>query len=195
MNRHKAGEDFYFLQKIIPHGNFRDLNTTCIYPSPRPSTRVPFGTGRAMTKYLENTRDGIKTYNLDSFLDLKKFFECVDGFWDLDSNQIQDLLDKLPRPISVFLKENDVSGAIQRVKCNTANQQSFRKRFFLWFDAFMLLKYLNNVNENYYTRELVGEESIKLAKIIGLNVKDNSTIEELLYIYRQKDLEDWNPTL
>jgi len=44
MNRKKSGEDFYFLHKIIPLGHFREINSTCVIPSPRESGRVPFGT-------------------------------------------------------------------------------------------------------------------------------------------------------
>src|SRR3972149_3134037 len=40
MNRKKAGEDFYFLQKVFPLGQFYRLNTTRVIPSPRPSNRV-----------------------------------------------------------------------------------------------------------------------------------------------------------
>lgn len=193
MNRHQAGEDFYFLQKIIPHGNFRELNSTCIYPSPRPSTRVPFGTGRAMMKYLENTAEGIKTYNLNSFLDLIPLFTNVDKIWDFDDKSTLELVESLPKGISTFLLENNAVNEIRRVKDNTANQKSFRKRFFLWFDAFMLLKYLNYSNEKFYSRECVQKESIKLGKLIGLPVEETTSIPELLRIYREKDLEEWNP--
>src|SRR5213594_3575687 len=44
MNKRQAGEDFYFLQKIIPLGHFTDLTETKVIPSSRPSDRVPFGT-------------------------------------------------------------------------------------------------------------------------------------------------------
>lgn len=192
MNRHQAGEDFYFLQKIIPHGNFRELNSTCIYPSPRASTRVPFGTGRAMMKYLENTSEGIKTYNLNSFLDLIPLFSNVDLIWDLDDIATYQLIQSLPKPLADYLDRSDAVKAIRRVKSNTSNLKSFRKRFFLWFDAFMLLKYLNFVNENCYTRQLVEDESRRLGTIMGLNV-NNKTTAELLRLYREKDLEDWQP--
>ena len=46
MNKRKAGEDFHFLNKVIPLGGFADLTRTTVYPSPRPSDRVPFGTGK-----------------------------------------------------------------------------------------------------------------------------------------------------
>ncbi len=45
MNRRMAGEDFYFIQKLLPAGGFFNLNQTTVYPSPRSSARVPFGTG------------------------------------------------------------------------------------------------------------------------------------------------------
>ena len=35
MNRRQAGEDFYFIQKLVPLGGYFSLNTTTVYPSPR----------------------------------------------------------------------------------------------------------------------------------------------------------------
>ena len=75
MNRRKAGEDFYFVHKIIPLGGFTDLTATTVYPSPRPSDRVPFGTGKAVGDILSGRE--IKTYPLEAFLDLKQLVERV----------------------------------------------------------------------------------------------------------------------
>ncbi|MGD9977170.1 MAG: glycosyltransferase family A protein [Bacteroidales bacterium] len=192
MNRRQAGEDFYFLQKIIPHGNFRELNSTCIFPSPRPSNRVPFGTGRAMTKFLENTGAGIQTYNLKSFLDLVPLFEAVDDFWVMDELRVNARIGNLPTPLSLFLNDNNARDQILRVRSNTANQRSFRKRFFLWFDAFMLLKYLNFTGEKYYPRQPVNTQAIQLGKLLGIAVNNDSPIADLLNLYRIKGMEDWN---
>ena len=57
MNRRKAGEDFYFLNKIMSLGGFGECAETTIYPSPRTSKRVPFGTGQAVLRNVET-----KTY-------------------------------------------------------------------------------------------------------------------------------------
>ncbi|HPW27496.1 MAG TPA: glycosyltransferase family A protein, partial [Tenuifilaceae bacterium] len=88
MNRHQAGEDFYFLQKIIPHGHFAELNTTCIYPSPRASNRVPFGTGKSMAMFLENPGNEIQTYQLESFFPLQMLFGKMQSLYQLDVGQI-----------------------------------------------------------------------------------------------------------
>ena len=44
----KAGEDFYFLQQLRKTGPLIRWSTATVYPSARPSDRVPFGTGPLM---------------------------------------------------------------------------------------------------------------------------------------------------
>ena len=81
MNKRKAGEDFYFLHKLIPLGNFKELNSCTVYPSSRISRRVPFGTGRAMLKWKEqaefNKDEVLKTYRFEIFKDLKELIQCL----------------------------------------------------------------------------------------------------------------------
>ena len=72
MNK-RQGEDFrIFLHKIIPLGQFGEINNTRVIASPRPSARVPFGTGKAVREFLDNGR--IESYPLAAFEDLKVFF-------------------------------------------------------------------------------------------------------------------------
>jgi len=147
MNKNKAGEDFYFLQKIIPHGEFEELNTTIVYPSPRPSYRVPFGTGRAMTKYLESEKSDYKTYNLESFLSLKPFINNgPNEMFEVRKNKIETFLCAQPESLKIFLEAHGFIKAIEEINSNTSSLTWFRKRFFLWFDDFKLLKYLNFAN-------------------------------------------------
>lgn len=71
MNRRQAGEDFYFLQKVIALGNYTDLLTTRVIPSARESNRVPFGTGKAVGDQLRGKPP--LTYPFEAFEDLKRF--------------------------------------------------------------------------------------------------------------------------
>ena len=77
MNRKQAGEDFYFLHKVFPLGRCYEINTTCVYPSPRPSDRVPFGTGPMVKSISESTNKDLFTYHFVSFIDLKLFLEKI----------------------------------------------------------------------------------------------------------------------
>ena len=47
-----AGEDFYFLQEAAKSSSVRSLEKTLVFPSPRISFRVPFGTGQAVASLL-----------------------------------------------------------------------------------------------------------------------------------------------
>lgn len=187
MNRHQAGEDFYFLQKIIPHGNFMELNSTCVYPSPRPSFRVPFGTGRAMSKYLLEPNSQILTYDIQSFISLVPLFENIYFIYHSNNQEITDWSTLLHPALFEYLNLNNFSKKIEEIKANTSNLDSFRKRFFFWFDAFMLLKYLNFAHEKYFTRKPIEDEAIILAKAIGLKLPENSSSIDLLKSYREKE--------
>jgi glycosyltransferase involved in cell wall biosynthesis len=187
MNKNKAGEDFYFLQKIIPHGGFKELSTTTVYPSPRPSYRVPFGTGRAITKYLEGEKSEYCTYNIQSFIPLKSFLSTAPQLLhEASDNEINKVLDICSEPLKVFLTSNNFTEAIKEINKNTSDLKNFTKRFFLWFDAFKLLKYLNFANEFYYPKQPVTEAALELLQLKGIETKLNSTNEILIH-YREMD--------
>ena len=50
MNSRSAGEDFYFLQQLARTVGVEQLTGTVVHPSARPSHRVPFGTGRSVSR-------------------------------------------------------------------------------------------------------------------------------------------------
>lgn len=192
MNRRKAGEDFYFLQKIIPNGNFAELNSTCIYPSPRPSLRVPFGTGRAMSKYLENPNIPISTYNIESWLGLKAFLCKVEHLHNPTIDPKQFLLTLHPS-LAEFLVINGFEEKLTEIRSNTSNAKAFTKRFYLWFDAFSLLKYLNFAHEKHFDKQPIEKEANELCKLIGIEAKGES-ITDLLIAFRQKQQSScWQP--
>ncbi len=190
MNRHKAGEDFYFLQKIIPHGNFAELNSTCVFPSPRPSYRVPFGTGRAMLKYQESLEESILTYNFNVWLTLTPLFNGVDFIFSTENDALSSWVNSLHPALNQFLTNYNFTSKVLEIQANTSSLESFRKRFFFWFDAFILLKYLNYAHESHFQRKPVEGESITLAKEIGLKLPQNPSSIDLLKSYREKDYQN-----
>jgi glycosyltransferase involved in cell wall biosynthesis len=141
MNTRKAGEDFYFLHKIIPLGGFINITSTTITPSARESDRVPFGTGKAIKSH--NSKDKLLgyTYNLSIFIELKLFFELVDkGFQ-------QHLI---PPNISAFLKEQNLISELMVLVEKATNKAHFQERFYQWFNGFKVLKCIHYLKENYY---------------------------------------------
>ncbi len=149
MNRKKAGEDFYFLHKIIPLGEFREVNTTCVYPSPRESDRVPFGTGAAMRKYVASDDSALLTYAPECFYDLKKFFSRVPDLFTLSAGATSDALNLFDDPMKGFLNGIGAQAAIQEIRANSGSLQAFVNRFYRWFDAFRIIKFLNHSTAHY----------------------------------------------
>lgn len=179
MNKRKAGEDFYFLNKLFHYGKVIELNSSIVYPSARISTRVPFGTGRAQQNFIEKKEEIFKTYSFKIFEDLKTFFA-----FDLYENTVD--LSLFSDVIKQFLKENNFEGKINEIKNNTTSKLQFQKRFFDWFDGFMLLKFVHFARDNYYPNTLILDEVNNLARKNQNSDPFISEKEQLLYLRKSQ---------
>jgi hypothetical protein len=163
MNRRQAGEDFYFLHKLTKLGTILEINDAYVYPSARVSDRVPFGTGASMTKWMNNAEDLSLTYNFSAFIDLKKFFDTVDSFFGLSENP-DTLIFSLPDSVREYLSTINFTNKLTEIKQNSSSLISFRKRFFQFFDAFIILRFLNLAHQNYYLKQNLSEAINQLGK-------------------------------
>ncbi len=179
MNRKQGGEDFYFLHKIFPLGEFRELNTTTVFPSSRPSNRVPFGTGPVVSKRMEEKE--FLTYSFKAFEDLKMFFAQINAFFR--NAKTEKITDNLAKPLQEFLTNTGFYDALKEINQNTASTEAFTKRFFGWFDALRILKYLNFVHEKFYDRVHLTQVCDMLLQALNkeLNCKNEM---DLLLLFR-----------
>jgi len=182
MNKKQAGEDFYFLHKIFPLGNCSELNITCVYPSSRPSDRVPFGTGPMVKSIAESKNKEFLTYNFDAFIELKTFLSGIERLFRIED--LDQLLNELPKCISEFLVENEISNIIEEINSNSTNIKTFTKRFYNWFDAFRVLKFLNFAHENYYEKLELMNESETLIQLISDKLVNEKNYKNYLEIFR-----------
>jgi hypothetical protein len=100
MNTKKAGEDFYFLNKIVRKPGFAEIHEALVYPAARISDRVPFGTGRALIGYQTNKEKILSAYNPLIFEDIKTFIMGLPQI-------IQGKPPSLPEAIQGFLNSID----------------------------------------------------------------------------------------
>ncbi len=173
----QSGEDFYFLQKIIPVSNFSEIKTTTVFPSPRITDRVVFGTGIAVKQIIEEYKLDFPVYNFNVFDILKDFFDKLEFIYDnKDTYQTDN------KELNQFLKENNFKEKVEEIKNNVSNFKTFKARFFNWFSAFRVIKFLNFCHNNNYKKSSVVTESQTLLKKININSK--SDIKSLLKTYR-----------
>jgi hypothetical protein len=183
MNRRKGGEDFYFIQKVAQRGNFSQCNATCVIPSPRPSDRVPFGTGPVVSR-LSAGKELLMTYDPRPFGILKSLFEF--------SGQPESLTRTWPEPLQSFLEDQGFKAALEEMKANSASAFAFRKRFWRWFNMFRIMKFLHFARELEYPDIPVGEAAAGLLKVLDPENRGIPSVgkdhRKLLHIYRMLDL-------
>ena len=148
---------FYFLHKLTKLGQLAEINDAFVYPSGRVSDRVPFGTGAAMTKWMNYTDDLAQTYRFDAFLDLKQFFDKANEFYKVSLARCAEILSSLPLTVQEYLASVSFEEKLVEINHNSSTPESFHKRFFQAFDAFQVLKFLNMVHEQYYSTQNLPE--------------------------------------
>ena len=162
MGRQQGGEDFYFLQKIFQLGQIKELQETYVYPMARFSDRVPFGTGPALQKILDEPDRRIKIYSKHSFFLLKSLFDIKDIFFKMDENEIIPLLSELHPALQNFLEENNFINSLNDCNNNCSNLNSYQKRFFHHFNSFKIIKYLNYVHTSIFSYENIEIDNSKI---------------------------------
>jgi hypothetical protein len=151
MNRRKAGEDFYFLQKIIPLGGFYEIHSTRVFPSPRPSDRVGFGTGPVMSKFERGETTQLDTFHPKVFSDLKEYLDSAGDLFEADPQDYAGFFENYPESIRQDISSEFLS-RIHEIRSNSAQASTFLKRFYRWFNMFRTLKYMNHAHRHHYPR-------------------------------------------
>lgn len=168
MNRRQAGEDFYFLQKLTKLGTIDEINDACVYPSARVSDRVPFGTGAAITKWMNDSEDLAVTYNFKAFLDLKELMERVDILFRVSTENCNNFISSMPKPVQEYLQTLGFAEKVAEINGNSSSLPSFRKRFFQFFDAFIILRFLNMAHQQHYLKQDLSEAIRQLKERSGI---------------------------
>lgn len=182
MVTNQSGEDFYFLQKIIPVSNFAEIKSTTVFPSPRITDRVIFGTGVAVEQIIHEYNFDFPTYQFDAFKILKDFFDKINLLFE-SSIHYENL--ETHKILKDFLRKNQFDKKILEIKNNTKDFINFKKRFFNWFNAFRVIKFLNFSHENHFQKSSTIKEAIKLLEI--KNIKSSFKTNNLLELYRKQN--------
>jgi glycosyltransferase involved in cell wall biosynthesis len=185
MNRRKAGEDFYFLHKLMPLGKVGCINRTTVYPSTRLSTRVPFGTGPALKQFVEGGRDLHYTYPLYLFEILQDFFYKAELLYRYDFEFASEISGN--KLLIAFFDETGFVAQLNDLKQNCSNEAIFSKRFFHLFDAFKILKWLNFCLSKGVEKKVLKDEALDLLNRKDTNTSGQANAKNLLNLYRTID--------
>ncbi len=138
MNTRRAGEDFYFLHKFIKNRKCGNLTNTTVFPSGRISDRVPFGTGKAVGSITD--RGSCETYHPKSFEMLRPLVDDIASIFEGRTLEVDPALRN-------YLDSIAFEDQVLLIRKNTASFESFKKRYFQFFDAFKLMKCLHAIRD------------------------------------------------
>lgn len=182
MNKRKAGEDFYFLHKIIPHEEFIEVKEATVYPSCRTSDRVPFGTGKAQQDWLDQNTHDYWTYDSRVFYELESLLDHFENFY---TDDIKTVIQKLPEVPKDFIRHHNHQEKISLIKSNCKSLEQFKKQFFIWFDGFLCMKFVHFVRDNYYPNRLINDS---VNALLELNESDNERLLNQFRLLRLKEI-------
>ncbi|MEN3044194.1 MAG: glycosyltransferase [Candidatus Hydrothermales bacterium] len=175
-SKRKAGEDFYFVQKILPNIKFTEIVNTCVYPKARVSERVPFGTGKALKDYIDGKEKFYYSTSFEPFKELKNLKYFIIGEKSL--NDLHPLLKE-------FLLKEKVEREIRKIMSRTKSKKTYIKNFYLWFNLLKVFKFVRFFVQKE-EKKIQLEESVKnLIEELGDLQKQNrdySTCDLLFYL-------------
>ena len=143
MNSRKAGEDFYFLQKLAKTDGVDLLSGTIVYPEPRVSQRVPFGTGRSMARLLAGDKQGVLFYPAAVFRILSDWLKIVADNLSLDAEQILSLATEISPVLASYLHQLDWRSVWPGMQKTHQQRSQLQQAFHVWFDGFRSLRLIH----------------------------------------------------
>lgn len=184
MSKRQGGEDFYFLQKLFSLGNFQELNSTTVTPASRLSDRVPFGTGPEIKKIIDN--DWVLfTYTPKAFQELRAFFSILEKVYQDPAFKVNDIIEA--EALKKYLVNQEFNSKIKEIISNTSGFGSFKKRFFQWFNAFMILKFLNFAHQKTYDKQNI----LHSMKMLFPSESPSNALEWLLFLRNKQKSKEY----
>jgi hypothetical protein len=150
MNKRKAGEDYYFLEKLAKLNKIYTIAEALVFPSARKSWRVPFGTGQRITCHLSKKQNEYVAYNPESFKILKRWLKIFMSDNTIELKQILSEAKNINRALSDFLLANNFEKDWKQILKNNFSLKEIQKQKTFWFDAFKTLKLIHYLRENGY---------------------------------------------
>jgi hypothetical protein len=143
MNCRKAGEDFYFLQKLAKTGGVDQLSGTTVFPEPRSSARVPFGTGRSMTRLLAGDTQAVLFYPAATFRVLSAWLRAVEQNLAGDARELLARAAEISTVLVDYLEQSGWHTIWPGLHSTYQSKEQRLQAFHVWFDGFRTMRLIH----------------------------------------------------
>lgn len=150
MNKRKAAEDFYFIEKLAKRYDLKEIRDAAVYPSGRGSWRVPFGTGQRVNRFLSHQQNEYLLYSPESFKILKNWNNVYYDDANINSAGLLKLANDISKHLHDFLQQQSFGVQWNKIDANSSSREQLRKQKKLWFDGFRTLKLIHYLRDTSY---------------------------------------------
>jgi len=151
MNKRKAAEDFYFLEKLAKHYKIKKINSTKVFPSARQSWRVPFGTGQRMNRFHSKSQNEYLLYDPESFNILKEWLKLFNSEKDFTGEDYLKEVNKINSELCNFLSEQNFKKDWNNIISNSKNNRQLDIQKQRWFDGFRTLRLIHHLRDTAFS--------------------------------------------
>lgn len=152
MNSRSAGEDFYFLQQLQRTAGVARVSGTVVFPSARASHRVPFGTGRSVSRALAGDDAAISFYRPECFRVLGDWLALVTQHVELGGTGLCAASRGISAELSGYLESTGFGSAWEKLRSNNKSAQTLLTAFHGWFDGLRTMKLIHYLSAGDYPR-------------------------------------------
>ena len=145
MSRRRAGEDFYFLNKLAKVGPIAATESTTVHPSARVSDRVPFGTGKRVGRFLGGGQEEYLVYDPAVFAVLRSWLSFLSSLGSSGAEEILSRAREIHPGLEEFLVTQRFREVWPRLVANSGSDEGLRRAFTHWFDGFRTMKLIHHL--------------------------------------------------
>ena len=152
MNQREAGEDFYFLQHLAKTAGVGKMEGTVVYPSPRVSHRVPFGTGPASPACWPGKAAQFFSTARNAFKSSKTGWLSFPENLDSEGEDILLKGRRISDELGSYLTQIQFAPTWEKLKKNFHAPPLLFKAFHDWFDGLKTLRLIHHLSAGLYPR-------------------------------------------
>lgn len=187
MNKLKAAEDFYFLEKLAKITDIHHIKNAIVYPSSRSSFRVPFGTGQRVNRFLSQVRDEYLLYDPKSFTLLKTWLHLLDLLNAHNLNETLNQINKIDFGLHKFVIDNKIELFWKKLCSQKLNDTQIKRQKHYWFDAFKTLKLIHHLRDTSYPLINMFDAIDQMLELSGIDEKISRNKNSLPGLDKQKE--------
>jgi hypothetical protein len=176
MNSRRAGEDFYFLQQLQRTAGIAQLGGTTVHPSARSSHRVPFGTGKSISRILAEGEESQTFYRFDCFRILREWLSLVDRGTERSAQELLAASAKIDPQLACYLSQAGFEQVWERLRSNANGPDGLRSAFHVWFDGLKTIRLVHHLSLSY-PRCLAGESLPELLQFCEVTAPEGESAQ------------------